>query len=141
MVFANESDPTAQAAHAHSLYVGSSSYPSGSYTDQIARYASTYSAPYAITNAQISTLTPPYTSNYMVQVAANRAGVDANPEDTQNVEDLEQEVRVGAALASSYGIWNAGGPIGNFTASNYQSPYVDSLWLAEASKQTGRKLF
>jgi hypothetical protein len=62
--------------------------------------------------------------------------------DTQGSEDLEMEVRVGNALkAGAYTIYNVGGPVGNYGASNYQSSYVDGLWLAEASKQTGTKFF
>ena len=138
MVFANESDPTAQAAHAASLY-NTGAYPSGAYTDEVARYASSYAAPTVVTNANLSGLTVPYDGTRIVTVATTRATPIT---DTENTEDLEQEVRVGNALkAGAYKIFNVGGPIGDYSASNYQSAYVDSLWLAEASKQTGRKLF
>jgi len=148
MVFANESDPTAQAAHAASLYLtgaytsayaATSPYQSGAYLDQVARYASAYTAPTVIANSALWSIPVPYVSNYMITVASSYATPIT---DTQGTEDLENETRIGNALkAGAYKIFNAGGIIGNYTASNYQSPYVDSLWLAEASKETGRKLF
>jgi hypothetical protein len=75
----------------------------------------------------------------MVNVATTRA---TPVDDSSNIEDLEMEVRVGNALkAGAYTIYSVGGPVGDYTASNYQSSYVDGLWLAEASKQTGTKFF
>lgn len=147
MVFANESDPTAQAAHAASLYLagayvaslGATAYQTGAYQDQLSRYAGAYAAPTVVTNANLGGLTVPYDGTRIETVATTRATPIT---DTQATEDLEQEVRVGNAVkAGAYAIYNTGGPIGDYSASNYQSAYVDSLWLAEASKETGRKLF
>lgn len=148
MVFANESNPTAQAKHAEDVYlagayVSTSAYDSenqtGAYVDQRARVLATVAAPTVVTNANLGTLAHPYDGTRIVTVATTRATPIT---DTQNTEDLEQEVRVGNALkAGASTIFNVGGPIGDWSASNYQSSYVDGLWLAEASKQTGTKLF
>lgn len=132
MSIANENTATGQVAHADALYM--SGDPSS--------YASAYAAPTLVENDDLGGLTHPYAGDRIVSVEDNRAGVDAYPEDTQETEDLEQEVLVGAALAAgAYTIFETGGPIGNFTDSNKTSPYVDGLFLAEASKQTGTKLF
>lgn len=148
MVYANESSPYAQAQHAEDVYLAGayasvyavdSASQSGAYQDQRARVASAYAAPTVVTNANLGGLTVPYAGDRIVTVATTRATPIT---DTQNTEDLEQEVRVGNALkAGAYTIFNVGGPIGDYSASNYQSSYVDGLWLAEASKQTGTKFF
>lgn len=148
MVYANESSPYAQAQHAAVVYksgaysADAGAYQSGAYTDQLSRYASAYAAPTLVTNDNLNALAVPYAGGYIVKVATVRAGSSYVPDDTQKIEDLEQEVRVGNALkAGAYTIFNVGGPIGDYTASNYQSAYVDGTWLAEASKQTGVKFF
>ncbi len=81
-----------------------------------------------------------YTGGNIVNVATNRAGIDAFPEDTQAVEDLEHEVLVKNALNSDT-IFTTGGPMGDYTGVASLSDGVDGLWLAEASKQTGEKLY
>jgi hypothetical protein len=91
------------------------------------------------TNAELST-TAAYTPNIEVTVAANRSGVDAMPEDTQGVEDLEQEVLIDDA-ADADTLYSKGGPMGNYTGAASLSPYVDGAFLAERSKQTGEKYF
>lgn len=85
---------------------------------------------------------PSYTGGNIVLTAANRAGVDLSPEDTSGVEDLEMEVLVAAAVQDG-SLFAAGGqiPPTNYEDADSASPYVDGLWLAEASKMTGEKLF
>jgi hypothetical protein len=85
---------------------------------------------------------PSYTGGNVVTVAANRAGVDLLPEDSSAVEDLEQEVLVENAL-QAVTLFARGGqiPPTNYEDTNSASPYVDGLWLAEASKMTGEKFF
>ena len=85
---------------------------------------------------------PSYTGGNVVTVAANRAGVDLFPEDSSAVEDLEQEVIVENALQAGT-LFDKGGqmPPDNYVNEASASPYVDGLWLAEASKQTGEKFF
>jgi hypothetical protein len=90
---------------------------------------------------------PSYTGGNIVKAAANRAGVDLSPEDTSAVEDLEFEVLVAAAIQDG-SLFAKGGQI---PPTNYESedgddsaslsPYVDGMWLAEASKLTGEKFF
>jgi hypothetical protein len=139
MVYANESNIYTQAQHAEDLYLGESAYPSGAYDDQLARYASAYTAPSVVTNANLASLVHPYSGAYQVTTATTKATGDTA---STGSEDLEMEVRVGNALkAGAYTIYSVGGPVGSYTASNYQSAYMDGLWLAEASKQTGKKFF
>lgn len=140
MVYENESTPAGQAAHAETLYM--------SVLEDInpSSYAAASIERTEVSNDGLGALTAPYDGTSVVAVAANRAGVDAYPEDTQAVEDLEMEVLVAAAAyvggySTGYAIFDRGGPIGDFTASNYQSGYLDPLWLAERSKQTGVKHF
>jgi hypothetical protein len=85
---------------------------------------------------------PSYTGGNIVNVAANRAGVDLFPEDTSGVEDLEHEVLVAAAVQAG-NLFSRGGqiPPTNYVDTNSASPYADPMWLAEASKQTGEKHF
>jgi hypothetical protein len=85
---------------------------------------------------------PTYSGGNVVAVADNRAGVDEFPEDTQDVEDLEQEVLVRNALDAGE-LFATGGqiPPTNYEDATSVSPYVDGMWLAEASKQTGEKFF
>jgi hypothetical protein len=135
MTIANETTPHGQAAHAEETYMSVLS------TVNPSAYAAAYANYTEVTNANLSGLTAPYTGGRVVVVAANRAGVDAYPEDTQGTEDLEQEVRINNVAATSYAIFDRGGPIGDYSASNYQSGYLDSTWLAERSKQTGVKHF
>lgn len=81
-----------------------------------------------------------YTGGNIVTVAANAAGVDALPEDTQSTEDLEQEaITVGPAIQSGHA-FDRGGFIGDHYVGAY-GPYADGLTLAEASKMTGEKFF
>jgi len=140
MVYANESDPAAQAAHAESTFTGALA------TVNPSAYAAASVTRTTVTNAQLGSLSAPYDGTKVVTVAPNRAGVDAYPEDAQGTEDLEMEVRVSAAAykggySTGYAIFDRGGPIGDYSASNYQSGYLDALWLAERSKQTGVKHF
>lgn len=66
---------------------------------------------------------------------------DYDPDDVQNVEDLEQEVIV-KNLAESGQLFEKGGPLVNWTGDTADlSDGVDGLFLAERSKQTGTKLF
>ena len=85
---------------------------------------------------------PSYTGGNIVTVAANRAGVDLDPEDTSAVEDLELEVLVENAIQAGT-LFAKGGqiPPTNYEDVDSTSPYVDGLWLAEASKMTGEKFF
>jgi hypothetical protein len=80
-----------------------------------------------------------YTGGNIVTVAANRAGVDMMPEDTQNTEDLEQEVLVGAAVQNGT-LFSKGGFLGSQYA-GVAGAYMDPAFLVEASKQTGEKFF
>jgi hypothetical protein len=150
MPFANESDPTAQAAHAHEVYMeGAEGLPVQDDLDD--RVAAANASHTAKTNEQLATglnatttvhpwgTVKTYAGGNIVNVAANRAGIDAYPEDAQEVEDLEQEVKVKAAIAAD-DLFTAGGFIGDaYTGS--LSNYVDGAILAEASKQTGEKFF
>jgi len=64
-----------------------------------------------------------------------------DPNDIQNVEDLEQEVIV-KNLAESGQLFEKGGPLVDWTGDVADlSDGVDGLFLAERSKQTGTKLF
>lgn len=158
-----------QVSEAHAKYMTGAYVPgaaSGAYVDHLARVATANATHTAVTNAQLATNLNKvgaydasgnlvgwvYAGGNVVTVAANRAGVDLSPEDAQNTEDLEFEVLVEDALAgdalhttggmiphvSSY--YNAAGTEAPYWTSNL-SPYIDPMWLAEASKQTGEKLF
>jgi hypothetical protein len=140
MTYENETTPHGQAAHAETLY------KSVLGTVNPSAYAAASIARTEVDNDDLGGLDTPYDGTKVIAVAANRAGVDAYPEDTQEVEDLEMEVLVNAAAyvggySTGYAIFDRGGPVGDFTASNYQSGYMDALWLAERSKQTGVKHF
>lgn len=82
-----------------------------------------------------------YTGGNIITVAANRAGIDAYPEDTQNTEDLEHEVLVKRAIDADL-LFESGGFIGSYYHGlSAYSPYYDPVWAAEASKMTGEKIF
>jgi hypothetical protein len=150
MVFADESSAYAQAAHADEVYMtGATGLPVQD--DHDARVTMANATHTVVANEDLATelnsttVALPhinaevYTGGNLVTVAENRAGVDAYPEDTQDTEDLEQEVLVSAALVAD-ALFDRGGFIGAYYAGGY-SPYVDGAWLAEASKQTGEKFF
>jgi hypothetical protein len=82
---------------------------------------------------------PVYTGGNVVNVADDAA---VYPDDSTDVEDLEQEVQVRAALDGD-SLFTTGGqiPPTDYVTSADLSPYVDGLFLAEASKQTGEKFF
>ena len=149
MPFANESDATAQAAHAHTVFTAGA-YGLAVQTDHDARVVLANATHTTLTNAQLATNIGVVTAHpwgsvksfagaYTVTVAANRAGVDLSPEDAQGTEDLEGDVLVGAAVSGDR-LFTSGGFIGASYTGSY-SPYYDPLWAAEASKQTAEKLF
>ncbi len=141
---------TKHVSRAHTKYrTGATGTPVQ--TDQNAREALDNSAHVVVSNANLGASlnrvnnsygVPSYTGGNVVQVAANRAGVDLFPEDTSAVEDLEMEVIVENALQAGT-LFAKGGqiPPTNYTAEASASPYVDGMWLAEASKMTGTKFF
>ncbi len=158
----------AQVAAAHQKYM-SSAYVAGAvagpYVDNQARVTTANATHTAVANSSFGSLNfvtayngngypigKVYTGGNIVTVAANRAGVDAMPEDTQNTEDLEVETVIEDALSidklfATGGI--APGPSAYYYANGSEfptytsllTPYVDSTFLAEASKMTGEKLF
>jgi len=155
MPFAEESSPYAQAYHAHALYLGGvDDLPTTIQTDLDARITAanathTVKANDALDELNATTVALPhinalvYSGGNRVTVAANRAGIDASPEDTQDTEDLEMEVLVKDALDAD-ALFSRGGFVGEAAGSYYSgqySAYVDSLWLVEAAKQTGEKFY
>jgi hypothetical protein len=142
-----------QATKNHERYVradvtGAARDDGGVIDDHDARVAKANATHTVKQNSELTTVnqvagvngTPVYTGGNIVNVATNRAGIDAFPEDTQAVEDLEHEVLVKNALNAD-AIFTTGGPMGDYTGVGSLSDGVDGLWLAEASKQTGSKFF
>jgi len=151
MTISNESSAYAQAYHAHTTYLtGATGLPVQD--DQDDRVDLANATHTVVANDDLDTglnhtvvdtgrITAwVYSGGNRVTVASNRAGVDLMPEDAQKTEDLEHEVLVANALDND-ALFSRGGFIApSYTAGAY-SPYLDPLWLTEASKMTGEKFF
>lgn len=157
-----------QIAQAHTKYMDGAYIPgavAGPYVDLLARIVAANATHTAVANSSFTSLNfvtayngngdpvgRVYTGGNIVTVAANRAGVDLNPEDAQETEDLELEAVLEDSLAADK-LFSTGGMVPGAGAyynpdgvespyyTSFLSPYVDSTWLAEASKLTGEKFF
>lgn len=155
MPFTNESDPFAQAYHAHNRYLGGEvALPTDLQTAVDARHTIANANRTEIANTALgedlsgtavaypNVTAKVYSGGNRVTDADNRAGVDAPIEDTQNTEDLELEVLVASAGVNDK-LFARGGFVGSYYSgvgpyyATAYSPYVDSLWLVEFAKQTG----
>jgi len=133
-VFADEANYTSQVAHADELYMAGA-YGSSAYTDNQARVTTANATHTAKTNSQFDTLNTVTTTNAAGLVFKTYSGANVITDATPT----NMGSRVRTALDAD-ALHDSGGPIPP-SAYTSTSPYVDGAWLAEASKQTGEKLF
>lgn len=133
MAIADESTYTAQVKHGHDAYrTGATGLPVQ--TDQDAREDLDDSAHAVVTNAELATAL-----TTTVGPLGNDVYTGGNIIDVTG--QVSHAVKVFDAVQEGL-IFDRGGFIDVYdAASNYSSPYVDGVWLAEASKQTGEKFF